>query len=621
MDRRLKKIILFLSLTLIFSMISCSDLTFNPEGDNYVNVPPPILNTDNIVINIDNIQNNDTTLITGYVGFKYSLNIDNKPVKRIILYIDSTLIGDSYSGQTYLDSREFPDGSHKLTMVITTGSGTGSLRDKLGYEGFTITKTFPVYIENSPSPPLNIISAEPDLGKLKLIWEKCKMRSFKYYLLIKENLNAKGDTITDVNQNYFYIDNFVGGTESFHINVTTAAGSTGGNVFDKTDSIPQISRITLLNNYSVKIEWDSCRYYSNVGSFSIQRYFNNAQNSTGKIAEIANGSDRSYIDGPLPFGAETEYSIVTHPVQEHFDVVSRRKACYIGTKWNYSSNIIYLPSTNSLYGFNNNLITRIDKNNLTELAVSDQSVGTYDIAADGSTGYASNPAAGNISEFWEIDPISMQKGKSYYTENFIGYKSVPLNIFYLKPDKVIYQGYTEKWTNNFYSDKMVLLNLSTGDTATLGSSGIEFPFLIQHSDNGKYIAVYKGSNFNIYNVSNNKFHLNYSTSSSLDGISSNTSCFFPASDNFITTENKTIRIRNCSNGTVNKEFTVKDQLTEPVIDPATGYLGSMVSNRNLYRIYDLQTGEVKNEIPVLGYSFKLQNSILFTDGYYLKIEY
>ena len=621
MNRLLKKIIQFLSLILILSIISCSDLTFNPEGDNYVNVPPPILNTDNIVINIDNIQNDDTTLITGYVGFKYSLNVDNKPVKRVILYIDTTLISDSYLGQTYLDSKEFPDGNYKLNMVITTGSGTGSLGDKFGYEGFSITKSFPIYIENSPSPPLNIISAEPDLGKLKLIWEKCKMRSFKYYEVIKANLNAIGDTITDVNQNYFYIDNFVGGTESFHVNVTTAAGVTWGIAFVKTDSIPQVSRITYLNNYSVKIEWDSCRYYSNVKSYSIQRFFNIDQNSTEKIAELANGSDRSYIDGPLPFGAETEYSIVTHPVQGYFDVISRRKAFYIGTKWKYSSNIIYLPSTNSFFGFNNNLLTRIDKNNLTELAVSNQSVWTYDIAADGSTGYASNPDAGNISEFWEIDPISLQKGKSYYTESFMGYNSVPINIYYLKPDKVIYQGYTEKSPNNFYSDKMVLLNLSSGDTATLGSSGIEFPFLIQHSDNGKYIAVYKGSNLNIYNVSNNRFQLNYSTPSSLDGISANTFCFVPASDNFITTENRTIRIRNCSNGTVNKEFSVKDQLTGPVIDPATGYLGSMVSNRNLYRIYDLQTGEVKKEIPVLGYSFKLQNSILFTDGYYLKIEY
>ena len=615
-----EKIILFLSLAAYSLLLSCSDLTFNPEGENYVNVPPPTINTDSVIINIDNIQSNDTSLITGYVGFKYSLNADNKPVKRVIFFMDTTLIGNSYGGETYLDSREFPDGSYDLNMIIITGSGTGSLSDKLGYEGFTITKSFPVYIENSLSPPLSIVSAEPENGKLKLTWEKCKMRTFKYYELIKANLNAWGDTITNLNQNYSYINNFVGGTESFYVNVITAAGKTDGNVFVKTDSIPQISRITLLNNYSAKIEWDSGRYYSNVGSYSLQRFFNNNQNTVKQIAEIANGQARSFIDGPLPFGAETEYSVIIHPVEGYFDAVSRRKAVYIGTRWESRSSIIYLPSTNSFYGFNNNFVTRFD-NNLSELAVSSQSIGTYDIAADGSAGYASNPYAGNISEIWELDPVTLQKGKSYYTENFMGYKSVPVNIYYLKPDKIIYQGYTEKTPNNFYSDKMVLLNITTGDTATLGNSGIEFPIPIQHSDNGNYIAVYKGGNLNIYNVSNSRFNLSYSTPSSLDGISAYTFCFDHAGDTFITTENKTIKIRNCSNGTIISQFSVKDQLTAPVIDPATGYLGAVVSNKNLYRIYDLQTGEVKKEIPVMDNSFKLQNSILFANGYYLRIEY
>ncbi len=616
-----EKIILFLSLIIIISIISCEDLTYNPEGENYASVPTPTINTDSILINIDNIQSNDTSLITGYVGFKYSLNADNKPVKRVIFYIDTTLIGNSYGGETYLDSREFLDGSHNLNMIIITGSGTGSLGDKMGYEGFTIAKSFPIYIENSPSPAPSIVSAEPEKGKLKLIWEKCKMRSFKYYEVIKANLNALGDTINNMDQNYFYINNFVGGTESFNINVKTAAGKTEGTVFVKTDSIPQISRITSLNDYSVKIEWDSCRYYSNVGSYSLQRFFNNDQNTLKQIAEIANEQDRSYIDGPLPFGAEIEYSILTHPIEGYFDVVSRRRAFYIGTRWEYSANIIYLPSTNSLYGFSNNIITRFDKNNLSELAVTSQSIGTYDIAVDGSAGYASDPYDGNISEIWGLDPVTLQKGKSYYTENFMGYKSIPINISYLKPDKIIYQGYTEKSPNNFYSDKMVLLNLFTGDTATLGSGGIEFPIPIQHSDNGNYIAVYKGSNLNIYNVSNSRFNLSYSTPSSLDGISAYSFCFDHTNDNFITTEYKSIRIRNCSNGSIIKEFSVKDQLTAPVVDPATGYLGAVVSSKNLYRIYDLQTGEVKNEISVMENSFKLQNSILFANGYYLKIEY
>ncbi len=54
----------------------------------------------------------------------------------------------------------------------------------------------------------------------------------------------------------------------------------------------------------------------------------------------------------------------------------------------------------------------------------------------------------------------------------------------------------------------------------------------------------------------------------------------------------------------------------------TGYLGGIVSQKNLYRVYDLQNGELKKEIPILDTNlFKLANSILFANGYYLRLQY
>ncbi len=613
--------LIFAVLCFSFLLFSCKDLTLNPKGENYVNVPRPSIDTSNIVINLDNLSNTDTTFITGYVSLKHSLKVDNKPVLSLNIYLDSTLITNEYGSGPLLKSSNFSDGPHTLKVVIVTTSGNGSLADRFGREGFVITKTYPVYIENAlPSAP-EITSAQPENGKLKLTWQKCSKRTFEYYQIFT---GSGSDTIRDINHNYYFDSDFIGGTMEFHVNVTTAAGSVDGNVLSYTDSIPQINKLTLLNNYQIKVEWDSCKYFSNLKSYYILRTTGNNPNSPVQIATINDPKVHSLTDGPLYFGTRITYTVVTNPVKGYAAAVSRRGSTYFGEKWPYSdADIKYLKSTNSFYLRNNAIVYRIDGNNMNVAASSSQSVDYFDLAADGSDGYAVNIFGNNNNptEIWEIDPQTLQKGKSYSTVNFVGYKSSPMLLFYLPLDRIVYESYIERQTNQYYSDKLVLINISNGDTATLGDSQNNFPFLLQHSTDGKYIALHKGGYLDIYDVSQDKFTLTYSSNGSSGMPTPSNFCFDQNGDDFITTENGTIHIRNCSGGSIIKQYSVGENLISPVVDQVTGYLGVVVSQKNLYRIYDLQDGTVKKEIPVSGGVLTLQNSILFAGGYYLRIQY
>ena len=619
MNNSTKNISLLLFLAATLSILSCSDMTFNPKDEYFVNVPQPEINENNIVINLNSVSgNSDTLTANGYVTLTYSMNIDNKPVREVVFYLDSALIKDSYDGKVNFQSTDFPDGLHNLKLVITTGTGSGSLADRYWAESFVVTKTFPLYIENTPPPALKITSAYEENGKLKLTWEKCTSRTFQFYEVIEGTLR---DTVRNANQNSIYADNFVGGLTNFQVNVTTSAGRTDGITYMAQDTAPQINNITALDNFMVKIEWDSSKYFSNVGYYSIGRRFNNQSNSYQELAQIQKNQARSFIDGPVPFGTEVEYEVDTYPAIGYSSARSGSKPFYIGNQRQFAGYVGYLKSNNSFYVNNNGIISRLDGDNMNKIATSSLSIGSYDISADGTEGFAVKSDHHNSTEIWEFDPATMQKGKSYFTEDFVGYKSIPERIFYIVPDKIIYQSYIEKQENQFYSDKLIMINISNGDTASLGDNSYNYPTVIGRSSNGKYIAASVGNNLNIYSVSQNKFILTFSSPTDTYGMSGFTFCFDQNGDNFISTGNNAITIRSCAGGIIIKQFPVGDQLVNPVVDPSTGYLGAFVNQRNLFRIYDLSSGKVKKEIPVSGDQFSFENSILFSSNYYLRIKY
>lgn len=301
-----------ISLVLI-SMILSSCL-YEPDGQNFQSVKPldetPSLKVD---LNI----NSDTVFILPSVYSRITFTSNDTLLKSAKVYMDESLHSTIYSnyGEFYFYLNNEASGTHHLKIDFFKRSGTGSIADQAGAEGFVFSKTWVIAAKSVDQINSKVYKFTPMEGSLKIEWTKYHGIGFKEYQIYHCNdFRQILDTIAiikDVNTTSCFDPSFVGYKVYYLIQVVAKENmqSPVSSYFE--DKLPQVWATTSSEGKFL-IKWDQSKYFNNIKEYDIYETFTN-KSGYNKIATVNSSSGLEYLYEKSKFGIETKFHIMPVP--------------------------------------------------------------------------------------------------------------------------------------------------------------------------------------------------------------------------------------------------------------------------------------------------------------------
>ncbi|NSW94174.1 MAG: hypothetical protein HPY62_05630 [Bacteroidales bacterium] len=178
------------AITFIFSffMVSCE---FQPHDIPITEIERPSNEGPPVTINLNGY--NDTIKIGNTTDFTYTVSgTQNKILSVTISIGDKVLhnytVENPQSFSFSINPDEFPAGKYNLNIVLITSSGTGSIADKLGAEGYIYELDWPVIIDQAlPQGPFLIeFEKVHNPEGLKLSWPAFNHPNFNRYIIFRK---------------------------------------------------------------------------------------------------------------------------------------------------------------------------------------------------------------------------------------------------------------------------------------------------------------------------------------------------------------------------------------------------------------------------------------------------
>lgn len=181
---------------LLLAFLSSCEYEFSKES--FRDVEPPA-DTPNLVLNLNPMA--DTIYVAGRMDVKYDFSSDSLNVVSIVFEIGNETIYEhlqNLSGTITIDASRFTPGEYKLKATMLTHSGSNSIADCIGAEGYIAIKEWTLMMDNPSwqTAPTPVVSRTPE-GFLKISWTKCPIFTFHSYVVgLPSNYT---DTIRDRN--------------------------------------------------------------------------------------------------------------------------------------------------------------------------------------------------------------------------------------------------------------------------------------------------------------------------------------------------------------------------------------------------------------------------------------
>ncbi len=173
--------------TLLFAILVLISCEFEPSGEYFTVVKEPH-HVPPIVVDLNVVT--DTILIELYGTLTFEFQTADRKFHWIRFCIGNNCeTYYSHTGSFAISAYyNVSFGTHDLAIEVYTGTGSGSIADALGFEGFLYSKTWTLIVLESLKDGMKILSVKPDKGSLKLTWEKYngldfKVRGKKFLLL------------------------------------------------------------------------------------------------------------------------------------------------------------------------------------------------------------------------------------------------------------------------------------------------------------------------------------------------------------------------------------------------------------------------------------------------------
>ncbi len=299
----MKQILISIAFLLFIALYSCKYDTNNIYERNLnQNVAEPTIET----VHLDLSEDKDTVELA-YNRVHFNFKSSDQQISGVKFYLDGTLNGTVESGNSSFDLyHEFLFvGMHRLKLEIYTHSGTGSIADSLGMEGFLFaSKEWTIKVQKTNYWGVTSIVSD---GFLKLVWAKPDQDIPEY--IIYRNNQEIGRTVT-----CDYIDkSHVGEAANYQVLFKSTYNAGQFETIGQL-SIPNEIRLKKFN-YNTKnnynILWERPKYYAAVESIQLVR--DNDNYTTTQLAKTTDINQGSFLIPTTSFGQLEEYRIILTP--------------------------------------------------------------------------------------------------------------------------------------------------------------------------------------------------------------------------------------------------------------------------------------------------------------------
>jgi hypothetical protein len=590
-------------LLVLLVVFSC---VFSPDKENFVEIDPNTVPPEVSSQTLD--FNSDTLYVWEDTRFDFDYKSNNQEIRSVIVsYGDRKFTFKSHLGSFKINPETCPEGIYTLAIKVYTKSGTGSLADILGVEGYEFKKDWVLIVEKPETPKVNIF-ATIENGFLKFSWNKLDKPYFKSYsLFINDGSHEK--VFTDKNTTTFIDSLFVGGEIRLILHVNYKINETN---FAATSEYNYNYPITL----TFKEDLDSLTISWNSNPFQHKTYFEiNEKN----MIEIR--ADTSYTIVAPGLGNYIWYNIAFKPMKTTLgdDYISDNAQGYsIGV--NDKIRHVYVD-----YNQNLNAYFFIDYNKIKSFSRAFEQIGTYEKHWDNYNNSNLEFSKDNQCAYIVVDENLLKLNSNGL--GMISSHKLPF-IMGLNPDVQVIKNLNDTvfliGYKSFSESRFILFNAKTNtlidksdilSNSYLATTG-NYHFAV--SSNGKYAAFCIQKGLFLFEIVNSQnLALRFQDSNFYNG------CFFDPKypEKLILNRPNDFQVFDCSKLQVTK--TIDRFNAFPVnIDPKTHNILLVSNAKKKIYVYDYENDVLKLEMNHHGMpdDFKLLNNIIFVNsGYHFDI--
>jgi len=343
-----RNIILLLTIVSLFA--ACE---YEPSGNNFVKLNPP---PDNIPIAIllNDVNPSDTIFL--YHNTLFSIQADPRDdLLETIVILDNqeykTFSGNSLSFAMSPD--QLSEGVHKITVIAIFSSGTGSLADLMGLEGYIGEVSWNIRVIHDAQNYFVVGYRLNDDGFMEIYWNNVVPESLISHYTVNAGLTQSSEIkIYDATDKSFIDSGYVCGYAYYEVTTHFNDGLSFTQRLSFTKPAPVIS-FEDMGTDTLRVSWNH--------PFANGRFILREGNTT-----ITSGIHDTTIIIPQIFGQIRQLTLETRPQNAAFDNLHNKFTAYgsfcLGTflelpnwplyAYNITDNIIYSSKYNNLVAFN-----------------------------------------------------------------------------------------------------------------------------------------------------------------------------------------------------------------------------------------------------------------------------
>lgn len=256
------------------------------------------------VVQLDLLPEKDTVILPSkYVNFNFKSS--DQKIQGIKYYLDGKLLGsvESGIGSFYLNN-EYTQGLHLLKLEIFTHSGTGSIADSMGVEGYVFSTK--EWIVKVPEDPYMGLYTTAEDGFLKLKWTK-PPEEVTEYIICRESREIGRTTSCE------FVDKaYMGEGANYSlecVNASTGLKGLMGQVNLPKEILIKRFDFDTKNNYN--IIWDRLKYYAAIDTISV--LWDDGYSRTVALDKTSDTSVTGFKIPTSAFGQQKRFWMVLTP--------------------------------------------------------------------------------------------------------------------------------------------------------------------------------------------------------------------------------------------------------------------------------------------------------------------
>ncbi len=250
----------------------------------------------------------DTLYLYSSLEIKFRFQSSNQAITAVNFLIDGVSVGTVYSasGTFTLQTGQITKGLHDLGIEVYTSSGTGSLAEELGAEGYVASQSWKLVIQDYYYAEIN---KNIDNGFLHLTWNEYNASNFKEYVIYKSSPIMGETEIKRVNTSEFTDSSYVGEWAYYNVRVITRDGNTfsTNNFFIESDLPVLTYSVEDSNRYIVR--WTKSKFYNAIDTFTVYQGPSYNYSITQKVKATRNLNDTVYQVSGATFGDNLNFTL------------------------------------------------------------------------------------------------------------------------------------------------------------------------------------------------------------------------------------------------------------------------------------------------------------------------